>query len=202
MDRVPLMLSLSKPTKPVVLRFLAEQGRREFSYAEVGATAHRPPAGYDVDRLRVVLGRGETTFEAARSALARWDHVRLGWVDVEPPAAPPEAGQVVAILGRAVGLWWLNACRVVYVLDELAPVPRFGFAYGTLPGHVEQGEERFLIEWDRTTDEVSYEILAFSRPRHPLARLGYPLVRLSQRRFREDSAAALRRIVHKAAASR
>jgi uncharacterized protein (UPF0548 family) len=69
------------------------------------------------------------------------------------------------------------------------------FAYGTLPGHAESGEERFLVEWDRTTDAVHYDILAFSRPRHPLARLGYPLTRRVQRRFARDSATAMRRAV-------
>ena len=38
---------------------------------------------------------------------------------------------------------------------------RFGFAYGTLPGHGGSGEERFLIERDRD-DGVWYDILAFS----------------------------------------
>lgn len=76
------------------------------------------------------------------------------------------------------------------MIDEPA---RFGFAYGTLPRHVEQGEERFLVE--RVGDEVFYDILAFSRPRHPSARLGYPLMRRWQKRFGHDSAAAMRRAV-------
>jgi uncharacterized protein (UPF0548 family) len=99
-------------------------------------------------------------------------------------------------MGRAVGVWWLNACRVVYAVVETGPVSRFGFAYGTLPGHVESGEERFLIEWDRGDDGVWYDILAFSRPNHLLTRLGYPLVRRAQKRFGRDSAAAVFRSVN------
>ena len=49
--------------------------------------------------------------------------------------------------------------------------------YGTLPDHAGSGEERFLVEWDRQDGSVCYDILAFSRPRHLLARLGYPWVR-------------------------
>ena len=49
-------------------------------------------------------------------------------------------------------------------MDESGPVRRFGFAYGTLPGHAESGEERFLIEWDQDEDGVWFDILAFSRP--------------------------------------
>jgi uncharacterized protein (UPF0548 family) len=98
-------------------------------------------------------------------------------------------------MGRVIGLWWLNACRIVYVIDEGGPVQRFGFAYGTLPGHVESGEERFLIEWDQGENSVWYDILAFSRPRHPLARLGYPFARLMQKRFARDSVKAMVRRV-------
>jgi uncharacterized protein (UPF0548 family) len=72
---------------------------------------------------------------------------------------------------------------------------KFGFAYGTLPEHAESGEERFLIEWDRGENSVWYDILAFSRPRHWLARLGYPLTRRLQARFRRDSAAAMLKAV-------
>ena len=73
------------------------------------------------------------------------------------------------------------------------PVQRFGFAYGTLPGHAETGEERFLIEWDRTDNSVWYDVFAFSRPRHPLTRLGYPFARLTQNRFARQSAASMLR---------
>jgi uncharacterized protein (UPF0548 family) len=42
-------------------------------------------------------------------------------------------------------------CRVVYVVDEPG---RRGFAYGTLRGHAESGEELFLVRYDPATDEV------------------------------------------------
>ena len=84
---------------------------------------------------------------------------------------------------------FLNACRIVYVRDEPR---RFSFAYGTLPDHIESGEERFTLEWQED-DSVWYDILAFSRPNHFLARLGYPIVRRLQRRFARDSATAMKR---------
>ena len=71
---------------------------------------------------------------------------------------------------------------------------RFGFAFGTLPSHVECGEERFLVEWDRNDDNVWYDILAFSRPKFWVCRLGQPLVRRLQRKFARDSVAALQRV--------
>ena len=94
------------------------------------------------------------------------------------------------------GLWWLNACRIVYVVDEPGPIRTFGFAYGTLPGHVEKGEERFLIEWDKTTNAVSYDIRAFSPANRLLIRLGYPAVRRAEKRFGRHSAAAMFRAVN------
>ena len=98
---------------------------------------------------------------------------------------------MVAIVARIAGFWWLNSTRIVYVIDESGPLRRFGFAYGTLPGHAESGEERFLIEWNRDDDTVWYDLLAFSRPNHLLVRLGYPFVRRLQKRFARDSGKAM-----------
>jgi len=188
-------LAIRKPTPDTLCRFLATQKPLPFTYEAVGATAGTPPAGYVVDRTRIKLGDGESVYRAAIAALRRWEQFRLGWVEAWSPDTPIQAGQVVAVMGRAVGLWWRNACRIVYVVDEAGPVRRFGFAYGTLPGHVESGEERFLIEWDQNDDAVWYDILAFSRPNHVLTRLGYPVVRRLQKRFGRDSAASMRRAV-------
>lgn len=189
------MLFLRRPTAETIQSFLATQTRLELTYAAVGATASTPPPGYIVDRTRIKLGHGASIFAAAKAALRRWDHFRLGWVETRPPDVPLQVGQVVAILARIFGIWCLNACRIVFVVEEEGPVKRFGFAYGTLPDHVESGEEQFLIEWDQDTGSVWYDILAFSRPRHLVARLGYPWARRMQRRFARDSAAAMGKAV-------
>jgi uncharacterized protein (UPF0548 family) len=201
------------------MKFLRSQAELAFAYDGIGATAAAEfiPRDYVVDRTCVELGRGETAFASARRGLEAWAQFDLGWCEAWPPDAPICVGQAVAVLARGMGMWWMNAARIVYVVDQgnslsqLAraeagaidgnrfddggEIARFGFAYGTLPGHVESGEELFLVEWNRVTDVVLYSILAFSRPRHPLARLGRPLVRRLQRRFRDDSAAAMRRWV-------
>lgn len=194
------ILYLHKPSAEILARFVEQQGKLDFNYSAVGATASTPPTGYTVDRTRIELGTGEEVFDAAKFALLNWQQFRLGWVDVWSTEARLEVGQVVAIMGQAVGLWWLNACRIVYTIDESGPISSFGFAYGTLPGHVESGEERFLVEWDQESDRVTYEILAFSKPNHILTRLGYPLVRRSQKRFGRDSAASMFRAVNEAPA--
>ena len=189
------MLFLRRPTAEAIRAFLAAQARLDLTYSTVGATATTPPAGYVVDHTRMRLGAGEKVFTAAKEALERWQQFRLGWLEASPEETPIKEGQVVAILARSIGLWWLNACRIVIVLDEDGPVRRFGFAYGTLPDHAGSGEERFLVEWDREDDSVWYDILAFSRPRHFLTRLGYPWLRRTQKRFGRESAAAMCRAV-------
>lgn len=187
------MLALRRPSPQAIRTFLDRQARREFSYAAVGATAgHEFPSGYDVDRTRVRLGDGEHAFSAARASLERWAQFRLGWVEPWTFDRPIRSGETVAILARVGGLWWLNACRIVYAVDEQGPqVHRFGFAYGTLPDHAESGEERFAVEWDRADDSVWYDIVAFSRPQTLLCQLGYLYVRRVQKRFARDSAAAM-----------
>jgi uncharacterized protein (UPF0548 family) len=196
----PMRISLlQKPTADALRRFVAEQAALEFSYAAVGATATVPPSGYTVDKTSIDLGAGEAVFEAAKAALRRWQQFRLGWVDMWSPDTPIEVGQVVAIMGWAMGFWWLNSCRIIYTVDETNESGtgiKFGFAYGTLPGHIESGEERFLIEWDRNTDRVVYRILAFSKPNHVVSRLGYPWVRRKQKQFGRDSAASMFRAVN------
>ena len=189
------MLSLRRPTAKTIGEFLAAQAKLDFTYPTVGATAASPPEGYTVNHTRIKLGEGEEVFSAARAALGRWDQFRLGWVEACSPKGPIEAGDDVALLARLLGLWWLNACRVVYVVDEEGPIRRFGFANGTLPDHGATGEERFLIEWDRASGAVWYDILAFSRSHQLLARLGSPYLRRIQERFGRESAAAMARAV-------
>jgi len=186
------MLCLRKPSPEKLNTFLTSQSALDLTYPLVGAMAMEPPAGYVVDRTRIKLGDGARTFTLAKSVLQGWKHFQLGWVETWPAEVPIKAGEIVAVMARLFGLWWLNACRVVYVVEEER---RFGFAYGTLPEHAESGEERFTVEWQRDDNSVWYHILAFSRPNQFLTRLGYPLVRRIQKRFARDSAAAMVRAV-------
>ena len=174
---------IREPNDADVARFVASQRDLPFTYAEVGATNERPPVGYNVDHNRIQLGSGEQTFRRAVEALKKWRHFELGWVAIVPRGVRVEVGAIVAVKARAFGTWSLNALRVVYTIDESR---RFGFAYGTLADHVEKGEERFLVEW-LSDDSVWYDILAFSRPQHPLVKLSAPLARRLQAQFARDS---------------
>ena len=177
------MFMMREPSEEDAARFVASQRDLPFTYAEVGATNTTPPAGYNVDHNRIQLGNGAAIYDRAVDALKNWRHFDLGWVTIVPRGVPVEVGATVAVKARAFGTWSLSASRVVYTIDESR---RFGFAYGTLPDHVERGEERFLIEW-LPDETVWYDILAFSRPRHPLVKLSRPLARMLQKRFARDS---------------
>jgi uncharacterized protein (UPF0548 family) len=183
------MFSFRRPTDAAIRSFLAEQVSLPFNYAEVGATATGCPASYTVDRSSVLLGDGDEAYRRAVAAIRSWRQFDLGWVAAVPNNVPIRPGEVVAIRAWALGMWALSAARIVYVVDEPT---RFGFAYGTLPGHVEVGEERFLVE-QLADGSVWYDIVAFSRPGHLLTKLGYPLVRRLQKRFGRESAAAMQR---------
>jgi len=176
------------PTPSEVERFRAAQEGTFFSYPEVGASRHgQAPAGYRLDHNRVHLGKGDAVFARAVAAVRHWRMFDLGWVELFPPDAPLAVGTTVAILVHHYGFWSLNAARIVYLIEDEGPVVRFGFAYGTLGQHGERGEERFMVTWNHADDTVEYDLLAFSRPQHPLARLGRPLARRLQKRFARDS---------------
>lgn len=181
------MFLLRQPTDAELRAFLQAQGRLEFTYPDAGITTAEAPACYVADRTRVLLGTGEQVFLQAKEHLKCWKQFDLGWLKAFPTDTPISTGEAVAVVARTFGVWSLNAARIIYVVDE---PQKFGFAYGTLPGHVEMGEERFLIE--RTDDDsVWYDILAFSRPRHLLTKIGYPFVRRLQKRFGRESAAVM-----------
>ena len=148
------MVSLRRPSAQMICEFLTAQSKLGFTYTAVGATASVPPAGYMANHTRIKLGQGEEVFTKAKDALKRWEQFRLGWLEAWPPRTPIRTGEVVAVVARNLGLWWLNACRIIYVVDETGSVSRYGFAYGTLPDHAAIGEERFLVEWDRMSGEV------------------------------------------------
>jgi uncharacterized protein (UPF0548 family) len=120
----------------------------------------------------------------------------MPWVELCWPDTPLQPGTSVAVLIAHLGFWSLNACKIVYVIDENSSSQRFGFAYGTLTDHGERGDERFTVEL--TSDQtVWHDLFAFSRP-NLLARLAYPYTRLLQKRFACDWKAAMQKAVQTA----
>lgn len=153
---------------------LSELAALPLTYAEVGATAGPLPAGYHHVQKSAVIGHGRSRFDEAAEAGMRWGMLRGAGLKVESTAERAEVGsEVIVHLGPVRA-----PCRVVYVVDE--PDCR-GFAYGTLPGHAESGEELFLVRYDPATDEVYADVTAFSRHATWWSRLGSPVTSLLQR---------------------
>lgn len=189
------MLSVLLPNEATVIRFLLSRRGASFTYAKVGATQRpQPVPGFHWDHEVFRLGHGRDMFEAACTALSNWKMFPREMTTLYWPDQPIKVGTVVAVQFRVGPFWSLNPCRIVYTIDECASdstPARFGFAYGTLPGHMECGEERFLVVWDPQTDEVTYELVVLSRPAHWLSRLGSAVVRREQARFRRLSGRSL-----------
>lgn len=181
------MVVFRRPSSDLIRFFLEKQVKTQYTYPETGATDNDGSLpGYINDRNRILLGQGEAVYRAACEALLQWRMFPGGWAWIEPAGAPIVPGQNLLMVARILGLYWLNGCRIVYTLDGTGPDRRFGFAYGTLPGHAECGEERFSIEW-LADDTVWYDLKAFSKPRHWLTKVFEPVARLYQRRFVRES---------------
>jgi uncharacterized protein (UPF0548 family) len=152
------------------------------------AARERLAQRYDVDLREFPLGKGRELFERARVALLAWRHFEVPWLTFHC-TGPVSQGQAVATEVSIAGVWFVNPCRVVYT--ELDRPDRVAFGYGTLRGHAESGEEQFQVSFDPVTEEVRYQLAAFSRPALLASKLAYPLARRIQKRFATDSARAL-----------
>jgi uncharacterized protein (UPF0548 family) len=188
------MLTLRRPRPSAIDRHLTGQRELALSYDAAEMTRGPAPTGFTADHRRAQLGAGDAVFQRAAIALRSWTMFRQEWIRLYPEGEPPSVGQAVAVVVNVGALYWTNACRVLYLVDEMAPIRRVGFAYGTLPDHAECGEERFWVELS-ADGSVWYDLLAYSRPRHWLARAAYPWTRLLQRRFAAGSVAAMMREV-------
>lgn len=150
------------------------------SYPEVGATGSAAlPPGYSWLRRRIHLGRGAAVLDRAGACVLGWGAQLGSGFAVYPPPARIAAGGTVLL---RIGLPGLRLprlvipCRVVWTVEE---PDRIGFAYGTLPGHPECGEESFVVSMDAAGD-VWFEVAAFSRLAAWYARLGRPVAALLQ----------------------
>lgn len=216
---MPPFLSLRPPTRAEVRSACAHGASKGHNYpaALVGTSdrgSRRSPAraegdddddaaerslrGWAIDETRTKIGTGEETYARCVAALEKWEHFNLGWARVDGETTGTRVGEEVCVEARVGPVWIRNPLRVVRLEgrrrrgDDDAK-KRFTFAHGTLGGHLLAGEERFAVELGRNGD-VYYEAYAFSKPAHALSVLGYPVVRLLQKRFHWDSARAMKRI--------
>jgi uncharacterized protein (UPF0548 family) len=153
---------------------LSDLATLPLTYPEVGATASALPDGYHHVQKSAVVGRGRRRFEEAADEGMHWGMLRGAGLRIAATSEVAAVGSEVIVHFGPV----LAPCRVVYVVDEL---DQRGFAYGTLPGHAESGEERFMVRYDPAADEVHAEVVAFSRHATWWSRLGSPVTSVIQR---------------------
>jgi len=107
----------------------------------------------------------DVSFDRAVSAIQGWKVHRGAGLDVLTDGAIAVGTNVAMCAPLPVGYLEVT-CRIVSVVDEPG---RYGFAYGTLSVHPEQGEESFVIT--RRSSGTTFDVVGVSRPVHPIARV-------------------------------
>jgi uncharacterized protein (UPF0548 family) len=169
-----VLLRFRRPSNVQLAALAIAASTDPFTYTEVGATSRgERPAGYLHDAVSAVIGDA-AHFDEAVERLRSWQAHRGSGIEL---AATGDLvpGTTVALAAPVLGVWVVATCRVVYVEED---VDRFAWAYGTLPEHPEQGEERFELR--REDGATVFAIDAFSRPRHWLVRAVSPVARRQQ----------------------
>ena len=186
-------MELVRPASGVsISRLISVLTNAEPTYSEVGASLRgEQPQGYRHDEYEANLGAGRTTFQIASVGLQTWRAHGIPGIDVLPHGTSIRPGATVLVTFGTPLLALAAPCRVVGVIDR---PDRWGFAYGTLPGHPEQGEEAFVVSVDGT-GSVNFKITAFSRPGERITRLLGPIGRALQTVGTNGYLKALRRFV-------
>jgi len=157
---------------------LSDLEGRTYNYAPVGGTrTGETPPGFRGLEIRGRVGTGPEAYARAVDALLHWRVQQTAGIRLEASAARVEVG-AVSIARLGVGAAALVApCRVVW-LDE-GPA-RTAFAYGTLTGHPETGEEAFVVTLS-DDGAVWFTVSAYSRGGTWYTRAGGSVVRALQR---------------------
>lgn len=161
------------------------------TYPETGATRLGPlPDGYHHLHHTARIGRGRAAFEAAGAAVTTWRMHRLSGARVRTRAERAEPGARVEVSAGIGPLRLSVPCEVIWTAYEK---DRTGFAYGTLAGHPECGEESFLVDI-RDDGSVWFTVMAFSRPAAWYTRLAGPIGPVLQKWYARRLGHTLRRI--------
>jgi uncharacterized protein (UPF0548 family) len=191
------MLTISQPSADRLAALVERARSKDMSYQPGLLQRVDAERSWFVDRYSEVVGHGAADFGAACDALRAWAKFRQPWTVPALPLAPIERGATVGYAAKVLGVWWSYCCRIVAVIDERGAdgSASFGLDYGTVRGHAERGEERFLVTLDGDGGEVRFSLFAMSRPGTWYTWLGLPIARRAQAKFRPGAAAAVRRWV-------
>jgi len=181
-------LSLRPPPAERIAHLLRQAESLRPAHPSSGISGSQPPRGFSVNAGHGVVGRGDDDLEHAKAALRQWAMYDLAWTRIYPSRPPLVAGAVAVTVVRHAGLWSANPVRVATVQEDR---DRLAVVLEALPGHMEEGEERFEVS--RAPDgRVLFTVHATARLAHPVARAGRPLARRVLRRFARQAPEAVR----------
>ena len=187
------MLTLRRPTQSALAAMIEFNRSKPLSYREGLLNRVSEERWWFVDRHRETVGHGVADFEDACEALRQWAQFCRPWALPAQPPAPIRIGETVGYSARGLGIWWSYCCRIVDTFDTRdADTWRFGFDYGTIRGHPERGEERFVVTHNPASGQVWLELFAMSRPGRWFMWFGLPFGRRMQARFRRGAAVTFR----------
>ena len=172
---VPLAYSPLRPSSAGLERLRRQAESKALTYdGAAGTVTGDYPVGYHEHGSELTV---DADWDAARGAIRQWaGHRSVGGV-LAPRVPPLTVGSTMAFGVRVFGIWATGTCRVVEVIDSGT---EFGFSYGTLPHHPEEGEELFAVR-DNGNGTVTFRVAAFSRPAGLVTRVIGPLGRVIQR---------------------
>lgn len=153
----------------------------------------RVPRGFRPLRRTADAGSAEC-FEQLGELVLDWAVQRRSGIavrtedDSDAPAATEGLRVRVVIPLLVAGAVRLEVAAPAVVVRVLREPDAIGFAYRTLPGHPEAGEESFVVR--RSGDRAVFELRALSRPAFPYS-LAAPVGRAMQRRYTERYLRAL-----------
>ena len=184
----PVGDDVTMSVRPLDKQQASELRAAPLSYTPPGGAEGATPSGYNHLHHSTTLTRRD--FDDAARDLFEWRmHSRAG-LQVQASDIPLRTESVVLMRWGMGTLSLKVPCRVLDVVDETR---RRGFTYGTLPGHPEAGEERFLLE-HLNDGRIRFTITAYSRPASTLAKLGGPVSRAVQRFMTQRYLQALDRL--------
>lgn len=183
----PLCLSIRQPAAEDVSSFAHAMSTEEVQLCRYTGTVNDLPRGWFVNKSQQCIGKGHEAFERASEALVALECLQLPWLS---------AGvhdDVLAICSRQFFvLWIMNANR--FLSPPQVRNGQCSVTWATTRRHVLCGEERLTVTRNTATDEVFFEVLSFSRPRHLFSWAAYPYVIAQQRRFARDATAVMMRL--------
>ena len=143
---------------------LARCAADDLTYEPVGLSLGNAPRS-PLTRRAWSVELPAASFDRARKAIEGWEVHRGAGLEVLADGPVATGTNVAMRAPLPIGQIDVT-CRIVAVVDEPR---RFGFAYGTLSVHPEQGEESFVIT--QHSSGTTFEVVAVARAVHPIARV-------------------------------